>query len=106
MLKLQFIGNLACDCEMRTTQGRSYFYFRVAVNTSKDSAEFITCFVSWDMSKLAQYLTKGKSVYCVGFPRINSYTDREGKTQQRFEVSVHELELISRKSDEKTDQPF
>lgn len=110
MIKMQFIGNLACDCEQRTYNGNPYYYFRVAVNISKDAAEFITCFVSWDASKLAQYLTKGKSVFIIGYPRINTYTDKENKMQARFEVNVHELELISRKSDsenkQQQDAPF
>lgn len=98
MLKLTFIGNLACDCELRTYQQTPYYYMRVAVNTSKEHAEFITCFISWDIKKLQPYLVKGSSVYIDGFPTINTYTDREGKTTTRFEVNVNNIELITSKA--------
>lgn len=104
MIKLNFTGNLACSCEQRNYNGKPYFYFRVACNISQSETEFITCFVNFDISKLAQYLTVGKAVYIEGRPRISTYQDRQGQYQARYDVNVTELELVSRKSDSQENQ--
>lgn len=105
MIKLTLIGNLACNCEQRNFNGKPYFYFRVATNPSRDTTEFITCFVNFDISKLSQYMTTGKTVYIEGTPRISTYQDREGKTQARYDVNVSVLELISRKNENGSTSP-
>lgn len=105
MIKLTFTGNLACNCEQRNFNNKPYFYFRVAANVSREQTDFITCFVNFDISKLAPYLTVGKSVYIEGRPRISTYQDREGKFQARYDVNVTELELMSRKSEDSSTQP-
>ena len=104
MIKLNFTGNLACNCEQRNYNGKSYFYFRVACNISQSETEFITCFVNFDISKLAQYLTTGKAVYVEGRPRISTFQDREHNFQARYDVNVTELELMSRKADNNGNQ--
>ncbi len=100
MIKLTFTGNLACSCEQRNYNGKPYYYFRVAANTVREQTDFITCFVNFDISKLAQYLTVGKAVYIEGRPRISTYKDKEGHFQARYDVNVTELELMSKKSEE------
>lgn len=98
MVRIDFTGNLTCNCEKRMHNNSEYFYFRVAAQVTREQTEFITCFVSFNIEKLMPHLTTGKSVYISGRPRISVYT-YEGETRARYDVNVQELELTSRKGD-------
>jgi single stranded DNA-binding protein len=104
MIRLEFTGNIACDCEKRIYNNSTYYYMRVAVNVGKERTDFITCFISWNAENLYKYLTKGKPVFVSGFPSISVFTDKDGKQQTRFDVNVNNLEMFSRKSDDGSTQ--
>lgn len=99
MITLTFTGHLACNCELRNHEGKPYYYVRVAANATREITEFITCFINWDISKLAPYMTTGKGIYVTGKPRISKYTDREGREQLRYDVNVTDFDLFSPRTD-------
>lgn len=99
MIRIDFTGNLTCNCEKRMHNNSEYYYFRVAAQVTREQTEFITCFVSYNIEKLMPHLTVGKSVYISGRPRISVYT-YEGETKARYDVNVQELELTSRRGGE------
>lgn len=103
--KIQIIGNLGSDPEMRfTPQGTAVTSFSVAVNrkwSGSDggkSEETIWFRVSaWN--KLAEicneYLTKGKQVYIEG--RIRSpqvFTDRNGMVRASLEITATDMVML------------
>lgn len=107
--KVQIIGNLGADPDMRyTTQGTAVTNFRVAVSRRyKDNAgnlqEETEWFrvVAWD--KLAQicnqYLNKGKQVYVEGRLQTRKYTDREGIERTSVEIVALNMVMLGGRGD-------
>lgn len=100
--KVQLIGNLAADAELRTTQtGANVCKFRLACNESwvkdgekQDKTEWVSC-VLWGKrgQALAQYLAKGKTIYVEGRLQTSSY-EKDGVKHYRTEVNVSEVILL------------
>ena len=95
--KVQIIGNLGADPEMRfTANGQAVSTFNVAVNRRfqtrdgerREETEWVRC-VAW--ARLAeltsQYLTKGSQVYLEGRLQTRQWEDREG--QRRYTTEGH-----------------
>ena len=120
--KVQIIGNLGRDPEMRyTPSGSAVTNFTVAVNRPRrgqdgntiDETEWFRV-VLWE--KLAEtaneYLRKGNSVYVEGRLQSRKYTDKEGVERTSIEVVAHELLMLGgrnegQKADEFDDEvPF
>lgn len=98
MLKLEFIGNLTRDAEIKTYTKGEFLSFAVAVN-EKRKEENITTFIDCtanhrEGNTLYKYLKKGIKVYCEGSITTEVY---EGKS--RIRCHVKNLELLSSKSD-------
>lgn len=108
--KVQIIGNLGRDPEMRfTSQGKPVTSFNVAVNrqwTDREGGkqeETMWFRVSaWD--RLAevcnQYLSKGMQVYIEGRLRPpQAYTDRNGNPACSLEITATEMQMLGSKGD-------
>ena len=98
MNKVQLVGRLTRDPELRTTgNGISVCTFTVAVNRrfknaqGEYDADFITC-VAWRQSAelLAKYFTKGRMVGLVGSIQTRNY-EKDGQRVYVTEVSVEEV---------------
>jgi len=99
------IGNIGADPELKTTvSGKSVLNFRMAVDrvrydaatsTMVKTADWIPV-VCWDgAAELnARYLQKGSKVAVIGELRPRSYVDRNGATQQRFEIQATHIEWL------------
>jgi single-strand DNA-binding protein len=107
--KIQIIGNLGRDPEMRfTPQGTAVTTFTVAVNRrwadrsggERDETEWFRV-ETWD--KLAdicnRYLTKGKQVYIEGRLRVRKYTDRDGMERTAVEIVANNMLMLGSKGD-------
>ena len=100
--KIQIIGNLGRDPEMRyTPQGNNVTSFSVAVTRRWDDKEETTWFNVSAWGRLAeicnQYLTKGKQVYIEG--RIHpqqTYTDRDGITRASLKITANEVVMLGK----------
>ena len=124
--KVQIIGNLGADPEMRyIPSGAGVTNFRVAVSRNRrgtdgtmvDETEWFRC-VAFDSAgyKLAeichQYLRKGQKVYVEGRLQTRKYTDKDGIERSSIEVVAHELLMLGgrnegQKADEFDDEvPF
>ena len=103
--RVQIIGNLGRDPEMRYTQGgQAVTNFTVAVNrtrrdaqsgeTIEDTAWFRV--VAFDkLGEIAdQYLRKGGQVYVEGRLQSRKYTDRDGIERTAVEVVAGDLVLL------------
>jgi single-strand DNA-binding protein len=108
--KVQLIGNLTRDPEMRyTNSGTPVVTFGVATNKSwkdqdgnvKESAEFHNI-VAWN--KIAeicqQLLAKGMKVYIEGSLTTRSWEGDDGVTRYKTEVRVDDMILLDSKGKE------
>ena len=106
MIKLQIIGNVGRDAEIKETNGRKAISFTIASNksyTDKDGVKqskttWASCTIWREDSQstgVAKYITKGSKVYVDGYPAINIYKNSEGKTEASLNLQVDNLELIT-----------
>ncbi len=107
--KVQIIGNLGADPEMRFTKnGQAVSTFNVAVNRRyqtrdgerREETEWVRC-VAW--AKLAelvsQHLTKGRQVYVEGRMQTRQWEDREGQRRYTTEVVANDVQFLDRRGD-------
>ena len=104
--KVQIIGNLGADPEMRfTANGRAVTTLRVAVSrryTTQDGerreeTEWVRV-VAWQkLAELAsQYLAKGRSVYVEGRLQTREWDDKEGQHRYTTEVVAQDIQFLDR----------
>ena len=105
--KVQLIGNLGSNPEIRTTEGgKKMARFSVATNETYRSAkgEKITetqwhNLIAWGkVADIAeQYLSKGSEVAIEGKLINRNYTDKEGNKRYITEVQVNEVLMLGDK---------
>lgn len=105
--KVQLIGNLGNDPEVRSTDsGRKYARFSVATNeyyTSVQGAKVKETqwhnLVAWGKvaDVVEKYLNKGSEVAIEGKLVTRSYNDKEGNKKYITEVEVYEMVMFSSK---------
>lgn len=105
--KVQLIGNLGNDPDVRTTDaGKKWARFSVATNESYRNAkgEKVTetqwhSLVVWGkLAELAEkYLHKGREIAIEGKLVNRNYTDKDGNKKYVSEVQVNELLLLGEK---------
>lgn len=108
MQKLQVIGNVTKDAEVKELSGRKVINFNVAVNESwknKDGVKetkttFYSCAIWRDADRsteLAKYLLKGIKVFVEGVPSAVIYSNNENRNVVDNRILVKELILLSTK---------
>lgn len=106
--KVQLIGNLGRDPEMRYTQnGNAIGTFSIATgrvwtdqstNQRRERTDWHNIVCWGRLAEIAsQYLQKGSQVYVEGELQTRTY-DREGQTHYRTEVNCRELIMLDRNS--------
>lgn len=104
MLKIQIIGNLGRDAEIKDFNGQKFVSFSVAVtekykNKNGETVEnttWVSCLKSIrEDSTLVNYLKKGQKVYLEGKPTVKLYQNKEGHSEIAFNCNVTHLELLS-----------
>jgi len=104
--KVQVIGNLGQDPEMRfTANGRAVSTFNVAVNRSyttgegdrREETEWVRI-VAWARlaELVSQYLTKGRLVYVEGRLQTRQWEDKEGQRRYTTEVIAQDIQFLDR----------
>jgi single-strand DNA-binding protein len=107
--KVQLIGNLTRDPEMRyTPQGTAVCTFGVATNRSwttesgekKEAADFHNI-VAWNkLAEIcAQLLKKGRKVYVEGRLSTRSWQGQDGVQRQRTEIVISDMIILDRKGE-------
>ena len=112
MEKLQIIGNLCRDPELRTTTtGLSVCSFTVAVNQKPSKAQreanqqppakYFRVTAWRELGEnCAKYLAKGRKVYCEGTIGASAYTGQEdGKPHASLEMTADNVEFLSSRGD-------
>jgi single-strand DNA-binding protein len=107
--KVQLIGNLTRDPEMRyTPQGTAVCTFGIATNRSwvtesgekKEEADFHNI-VAWNkLAEIcAQLLKKGRKVYVEGRLSTRSWQGTDGTQKQRTEIVISDMIILDKKGE-------
>ena len=103
MNKVQLIGRLATDVELKTTKTeKSFASFSVALNKTikKDgekehSADFFRIKAWNSLAKLCQkYMKKGMPIYIEGSLSISEYEDKEGIKRRYTEILANDINFL------------
>ena len=108
MIKLQIIGNLGKDCIVNEVNGKTVINFSVAHTeryktadgNSNERTTWVECAYWTDRTAVAQYLTKGRTVYAEGSPSADAYTNKEGKAAGTLRMRVQTVQLLGGNSNE------
>lgn len=103
MLRIEMIGNLGADAEVKEVNGRKFVSFRVAhtdkwvdavSNQEHTSTVWASCAINGDGGKLLQYLKKGVKVFLRGSMSMNIYSSPKSHQMEcGLNISVWEIEL-------------
>lgn len=108
MIKLQIIGNLGKDCIVKEVNGKNVINFSVAhterykdsQGNQKDRTTWVECAYWTDRTAVAQYLTRGRTVYAEGSPEADAYTNKEGQAAATLRMRVQNVQLLGGNSPE------
>lgn len=109
--KLQIIGNLGRDPEMRyTPSGQAVTNFSVATSRTwqqdGEKNEETTWFRVSVWGKMAEacnsYLAKGRQVFCEGRLKseINIWQDKDGNARASYEMTAYEVKFLGQRGDQ------
>ena len=87
MIKLQVIGNLGRDCQVKEVNGKNVINFNVAhterykdnQGNQKERTTWAECAYWTDKTAISPYLTKGQLVYVEGAPEAEAYMNKENQ---------------------------
>ena len=104
MLRIQLIGHLGTDIDIRYTQkGTQLASARVAVNQVRttpdgerqETTDWFTVRVAGRQTEFAQRLGKGTRVFVDGRLNISHYTSRDGEPRVGFDVWADDIQNLS-----------
>ena len=93
------MGRMARDPELKyTSGGKAYTTFTLAVQKTKDEAEFIDC-VAWEKTaeNIAEYFRKGNRILIQGRLSVSSY-EQNGEKRKFTRVLANTFEFIDSKN--------
>ena len=108
MIKLQIIGNLGKDCIVKEVNGKNVINFSVAhterykdsQGNQKERTTWVECAYWTDRTAVAQYLTKGRTVYAEGSPEADAYSNKEGQPAATLRMRVQNVQLLGNSGNE------
>ena len=89
------MGRMTRDPELKyTSGGKAYANFTLAVQKTKDDAEFIDC-VAWEKTAetIAEYFRKGRKILLQGRLNVSSY-EQNGEKRKSTKVVVNSFEFV------------
>ena len=107
MIKLQIIGNLGADCIQKEINGKTVINFNVAHSEKfkdaqgnpKEKTTWVNCAYWTDRTAVAQYLTKGRTVFAEGAPEAEAYTNKDGQPASTLRMRVQTVQLLGGNTD-------
>ncbi len=102
MIKLQIVGNLGKDCIVKEVNGKNVINFSVAhterykdnQGNQKERTTWVECAYWTDKTAVAQYLTKGKTVYAEGSPEADVYMNKDNQAAATLRMRVQNIQLL------------
>lgn len=111
MNKVQLVGRLTKDAEVRYSQGDSQMAiarFTIAVDRrgKNNEADFISCVAFGKTAEfIEKYFSKGNRIGVCGHIQTGSYTDKDNKKVYTTDVIVDEAEFVENKGNAETPVP-
>ena len=108
MLKIELIGNLGADVEVKESNGSQFATFRVADTSryktqsgeDKEVTNWIDCSYNNVESKVLPYLKAGVKVFVRGNASLRVYSSKKDRCMKAgLQVSVQEIELCGGNND-------
>lgn len=108
MFKIEVIGNLGADAQVKGENGKQFVSFNVAHSdrwtdeegTTHEQTQWVSCIINDTQSKVLPYLLKGKTVFVRGDARLRVFSsEKERRMVAGVTVNVREIELIGGKVD-------
>lgn len=98
-MKLTVIGRLGKDATLNNVNGKQVINFTLAHTTRNKDGQEKTMWLDvsyWtEKTAVAQYLKKGKEVYCEGAPDTRHYVSKaDGEVHSVLTLSVFQLQLV------------
>lgn len=109
MQKLQVIGNLGADAELREKNGKKFVTFRIAdtqkwtddAGNTTESTTWISCIMQGDGGSVLKYLKQGVKVFVDGRPSYRVYSSPKLREMVAgVDLSVLSIELCGGSSDD------
>lgn len=102
MIKLQVIGNLGKDCNVKDVNGKTVINFSVAhterykdaQGNLKERTTWVECAYWTDRTAISPYLTKGTTVYAEGTPEADAYINKENQAAGTLRMRVQNIQLL------------
>ena len=95
------IGHLASDVDTRYKDDLAIARFTVAVNSTRDEADFIRVTAFGKLAEnCSKYIAKGSHVAVAYRVKTGSYKNKEGKTVYTTDFYANNVEFLSRKGEE------
>ena len=112
MIKLQIVGNLGKDCIVKEVNGKNVINFSVAhterykdsQGAQKERTTWVECAYWTDKTAVAQYLTRGKTVYAEGTPEADAYMNKDNQAAATLRMRVINIQLVGGNSGDGTNQ--
>lgn len=109
MLKLQIIGNLGADAELRREQGSQFVSLSIAHTERRKNANgveqetttWVSATINGDGGNLLPYLKKGTKVYAYGDVGLRLYnSEKDRRMKAGLNLYIRNIELIGAQGDE------
>lgn len=103
MFKVEIIGNLGGDAELKVDGGRKYVQFSVADSrrykreggTEAEVTNWVSCFLRDAESRILPYLKRGQRVFVRGNGELRLFSSaKDRRMKAGISISVAEIELI------------
>lgn len=102
MLKIEVIGNIGNDAEIKSINGNDCVSFNVAHSEKRNGVEYTTwvsVLMNGNGGNLLPYLKKGAKVFVRGNLSVNPYQDKNNQWRVGINVSASEVQLCGLKSE-------
>ena len=109
MFKVEIIGNLGADCEIKESNGSKFVTMRIAHTTSyvkddgskQESTIWVDVTLNNAESKVIPYLKQGVRVFVRGNGSLRVYSSKKDRCMKAgLTVSASEIELVGGQSEE------
>jgi single-strand DNA-binding protein len=109
MFKIEVIGNLGADAEVKVDNGRQYCQFSVADTrkfknadgTDTEVTTWVSCFMRNTEAEVIKYLKKGTKVFVRGNGDLRVFSSAKDRMMKAgASVNVSEIELVGGSSDD------
>ena len=106
MMKIEVIGNLGADAEVKSNNGEKFVTFRVASTnkyTNKQTGEiteettWVSCIWRGEHPRVTPLLTQGTKVFVRGDATLKIFIGHDGNKHAGLNLRVAELELCGSK---------